>query len=96
MKKIARELTREEQAALAKIAAMPDGEINTEDVPEVRDWSNAKRGMLYRPIKQALSLRLDADVLDWFKAHGNGEKGYQTRINSALREYMERHQHEHA
>ncbi len=37
--------------------------------------------------ESALTLRLDADVLAWFKAHG-GERGYQTRINRALREYV--------
>jgi len=40
---------------------------------------------LYRPIKQPVTLRLDADVLMWFKAKG---RGYQTRINQALRSVM--------
>lgn len=39
----------------------------------------------YRPIKKAVTLRLDADVLAWFKAQG---RGYQTRINRALRNVM--------
>ena len=42
-------------------------------------------GSLYRPIKQAVTLRLDADVLAWFKKPG---RGYQTRINRALRTVM--------
>jgi uncharacterized protein (DUF4415 family) len=82
-----RSLTAEEQAALAAVAAMADSEIDTSDVPEVTDWTGAVRG-LYRPVKRLTSLRLDADLLEWFK---QGGEGYQTRINAALREYVERH-----
>ena len=42
-------------------------------------------GRLYKPIKQPVTLRLDADVLAWFKKRG---RGYQTRINGALRRVM--------
>jgi len=42
---------------------------------------------LYRPLKKPVTLRLDADVLAWFKKEG---RRYQTRINRALREFMER------
>lgn len=49
--------------------------------------------MLYRPVKQQLSLRLDADVVAWFKDAGDG---YQTRINRALREYVESHSQKRA
>lgn len=42
-------------------------------------------GRLYKPIKQPVTLRLDADVLAWFKKQG---RGYQTRINGALRKVM--------
>jgi uncharacterized protein (DUF4415 family) len=86
MRKV-RELTPEEQAALKAVDRLPDDRINLEDVPEVRDWSRAERGRLYRPVKQHLSMRLDADVVEWFKAHSGGE-GYQTRINRVLREYV--------
>jgi uncharacterized protein (DUF4415 family) len=68
---------------------LPDGAINTRDVPEVADWSQALRGRFYRPIKQQLTLRLDADLVAWFKAEG--ARGYQTRINRALREYVATH-----
>ena len=40
--------------------------------------------------KQSVSLRLDPDVLDWFKHQG---RGYQTRMNAILRAYVEAHQH---
>lgn len=48
------------------------------------DWM-AEIGKLYKPIKQPVTLRLDADVLAWFKKQG---RGYQTRINRALRTVM--------
>ena len=84
-----RKLTVEERAALNAVAATPDSDVNTSDSPEVRDWGGAVRGALYRPVKRLTSLRLDADVLEWFR---RGGEGYQTRINAALREYVERHQ----
>jgi uncharacterized protein (DUF4415 family) len=42
------------------------------------DWSGAKRGLFYRPVKQQLTLRLDADVVAWFKTHAASDEGYQT------------------
>jgi uncharacterized protein (DUF4415 family) len=43
--------------------------VCTDDIPEVRGWDDAKRGVFYRPIKQQITLRLDADLVDWFKSH---------------------------
>jgi uncharacterized protein (DUF4415 family) len=83
-----KQLTRAELAELKSLAARPDKAIDTSDAPEILDWSGAKRGLFYRPIKQQLTLRLDADVIAWFKHHGARGKGYQTRINRALREYV--------
>jgi len=81
-------LTPELQAELGALAAMPDSEIDTADMPPISDWSKAVRGGFYRPNKRPLSLRVDADIVDWFQRQG---QGYQTRMNSALREYVERH-----
>lgn len=83
------ELTPEMLAQLDQLAAMPDDDIDLSDMPEVTDWSNAVRGKFYRPVKQQLTLRLDADVVHWFKTHADGERGYQTKINAALRRYVE-------
>jgi uncharacterized protein (DUF4415 family) len=85
----AKPLTPKLQAELEALAALPDSDIDTTEMPPITDWSNAVRGPFYRPIKRPLSLRVDADVLDWFQRQG---QGYQTRMNSALREYAERHQ----
>jgi uncharacterized protein (DUF4415 family) len=84
-------LTPELQAELDALAAMPDSEIDTTEMPPIADWSHAVRGAFYRPVKRPLSLRLDADVIAWFQQQG---QGYQTRINSALREYIARHSKE--
>jgi uncharacterized protein (DUF4415 family) len=81
-------LTPELQAELDALAAMPESEIDTAEMPPIVDWSHAVRGPFYRPIKRPLSLRVDADIIDWFQQQG---QGYQTRMNSALREYVERH-----
>jgi uncharacterized protein (DUF4415 family) len=81
-------LTPELQAELNALAAMPESEIDTTDMPPIADWSNVVRGGFYRPVKRPLSLRVDADVLDWFQRQG---QGYQSRMNAALREYAERH-----
>lgn len=81
-------LTKTLQAELDALAAMPESEIDTSEMPEIANWSEGVRGALFRPIKKPLSLRLDADVIDWFQRQGHG---YQTRMNAALREYMERH-----
>lgn len=82
-----RPLTPKLRAELKALAAMPDNEIDTAEIPPVTNWSHAVRGPFYRPIKRPLSLRVDADVVDWFQRQG---QGYQTRMNLALREYVER------
>ena len=85
-----RSLTRKQKAELEALAALPDDRIDVSDIPEVRDWSGAKRGLLYRPIKKQLTLRVDADVVAWFKEHARDGRGYQTDINRALREHVDR------
>ena len=81
-------LTVRQKKELAALASLPDDKIDTRAIPEAKDWSEAKRGVFYRPLKQQLTLRLDADVIAWFKAHA--PKGYQTDINRALREHVQR------
>ena len=88
MKKEISKLTATQKAELDALAAMPSDRVNTAALPEQRDWSGARRGVFYRPIEKQLTLRLDADVIDWFKTHAPEGEGYQTRINNALREYV--------
>ena len=79
----------EQLEQLAKIAALPEDQIDTVDIPEVpaENWVHARRGELYRPLKQPVTLRLDADVMAWFKEHKAGG-GYQTEINRVLRRHI--------
>ena len=44
--------TRTRKAELEALAALPEDEIDLSDIPEVRDWSGAKRGLFYRPVKK--------------------------------------------
>jgi uncharacterized protein (DUF4415 family) len=88
-KRSSRQLSRKQRAEVNALAGLPDAAIDTADVPELLDWSGAKRGLFYRPVKQQLTLRLDADVVAWFKHHTAPNEGYQTRINRALREYVQ-------
>ena len=74
---------------LADLAKLPDEAIDTEDIPEApaQNWVHARRGELYRPLKQPVTIRLDADVLAWFKENA-AEGGYQTEINRVLRRHV--------
>ena len=85
------QLTPAQQAELDALAALPEDKIDTKDIPEVHDWSGAQRGLFFCPLKQQLTLRIDADVIAWFKSHTPNGDGYQTSINRALREYVEQH-----
>ena len=88
-KETSKRLTRGQLAELKSLAALSESAIDTSDTPELLDWSGAKRGLFYRPVKQQLTLRLDADVVAWFKSQTKSSEGYQTRINRALREYVQ-------
>ncbi|WP_034999162.1 BrnA antitoxin family protein [Beijerinckia mobilis] len=74
------------QTQLDRLAALPDDQIDTTDSPEApaENWAYARRPNLYRPLKKPVTIRLDADVVDWFKNHAQ-EGGYQTEINRVLR-----------
>lgn len=71
---------------LKALAAMDEKDIDTSDTPEIIDWDTAVVGKFYRPIKKKLTIRLDADVVEWFKRN-NAQ--YQSAINKALREYIQ-------
>jgi uncharacterized protein (DUF4415 family) len=81
-----RKLTKEQQEEIRVLQEMTDEDIDYSDIPPVTDWSKAVVGRFYRPVKETVTIRLDADVLDWLK---QGGKGYQTRVNSILRAVME-------
>ena len=72
----------------AKIKAMKDRDIDFSDAPELNDdfFAEAK---LWPGKKKQITIRLDPDVLDYFKTKG---RGYQSSINATLRRYMEAQQ----
>ena len=86
MKKESKKLATKLEKELAALDAIRDEDIDLSYAPEVTDWAAAERGKFYRPVKEQVTLRLDADLLHWFKQSG---KGYQTRINAALRQFVE-------
>ena len=69
------------------LAERPDSEIDFSDIPPLPEsfWNNAVRNPFYRPVKQQLTVRLDADILAWLRRQG---RGYQTRLNQVLRKAM--------
>lgn len=82
-------LTKTQEADLAALEALPDDRIDTSDIPEIQNWGDLRRGQFYRPVKKQITLRLDADVLAWFKNKVQGGRGYQTEINCALRRHLQ-------
>ena len=79
--------TAQQLEELKALQAMPDDKIDYSDIPATQpeEWRHAVVGKFYKPIKQQLTVRIDADVVAWLKTKG---KGYQTRINQLLREAM--------
>jgi uncharacterized protein (DUF4415 family) len=75
-------VTEEQRAQLLALTGSPDANV----IPEAPadNWQSARR--FYRPRKEAISIRIDADVLDWLKRRS---ERYQTEINKLLREKME-------
>ena len=75
-----------------RLDAMKDDDIDTSDIPPVTPEMFAKavvkRGLKAKDTKTQLTIRVDKDVLTWFKSHG---RGYQTQINALLRAYMDAH-----
>jgi uncharacterized protein (DUF4415 family) len=80
-------LTAGRKRRLEKLARQRDDVIDTSDIPELTEkfWQNAVRNPFYRPVKQQLTLRLDADIIAWLRRQG---RGYQTRANALLRDAM--------
>jgi len=74
-----------------RLDAMTDKDIDFSEIPEITPEMFAK-GMVRRGLKpiykRQMTLRLDSDVIEWFKRQG---RGYQTRMNALLRAYMEEH-----
>jgi uncharacterized protein (DUF4415 family) len=85
--------SRKSVSNVKRLAALKDSEIVIDDdapawTPEMFARAVVKRGLSPVPPKTLLSLRVDSDVVAWFRAQG---RGYQSRMNALLRAYMEAH-----
>ncbi len=76
------------KAAMHRLTAIQDREIDYSDIPPLSDeWFEQAGNRAHVPVKQPVSLRLDQDIIDYFKRQG---RRYQTRINAVLRACVER------
>ena len=82
-------MSKDSKTDWKRLQAMQDEDIDTSDIPELDDAFFEKAEVML-PAKKSVTMRLDADVLDWFKG-----QGYQTRINQLLRKYMEAQEQRH-
>jgi uncharacterized protein (DUF4415 family) len=73
---------------LAELSKKPDSEIDYSDIPPLTEefFKNAAAGGFYKPVKKQVTLRIDADVLEWLRR--KGAQGYQSRLNAVLRDAM--------
>jgi uncharacterized protein (DUF4415 family) len=78
-------MKRKSRTDWAAVDAMTDDEIDYSEIPELDEEFFRTAVVLIPPSKASVTLRLDRDVLNWFKEQG---AGYQTRINALLRAYM--------
>jgi len=83
----AQDLKKPSETNWAKVSEMADEEIDTSDIPPLDDAFFSK-ARLRMPEKVSITLNVDADVLEWFKAQG---EDFQNRINAALKIYAEAH-----
>jgi uncharacterized protein (DUF4415 family) len=82
-------LTDDQRKQLEAIDNLPDDQIDFSDIPEMTEHKGPVYvGLMYRPGKKSVTIRLDSDMVDWFKAQG---KGWQTKMNWALRLYFATH-----
>ena len=86
----AKNTIRESRTDWERLETMSDSDIDVSDIPKL-DKRFFERAQVRLPKKKrSVSLRLDQDVLEWFKHQG---RGYQTRINAVLKAYVHAHRH---
>ena len=80
------DLKKDTQTDWERVDAMTDEDIDTSDIPPLDESFFAKAKIRQPRRKESITIRLDSDVLAWYRSLG---KGYQTHINAILRTYME-------
>ena len=87
-----REMLKKSKTDWDRLKGMKDEEIDLSESPEIEPKMFARaivrKGLVTSSGKVQLTLRIDQDVVEWFRKHG---RGYQTKINALLRAYMEAH-----
>jgi len=86
MKRYRLDANKPRQLTPAEARRLDAAPIDYSDIPPLGDEFFKKATAAWPPVKMQLTIRLDADVLNWLKANG---RGYQTRINRILRAAME-------
>lgn len=88
-----KDISKKSKTDWKRVDALSDEDLDLSETPEVSAEifarATVRRGLKITPRKTQLTLRVDSDVLDWYKRQG---AGYQTKINALLRAYMEAHQ----
>ena len=82
------ELTDEQKARLYDLARLPDDQIDTSDIPEIRNHAKVIRGLFYRPEKREINLSLDDFVIDWFQENSADAPDCHQYINNVLLEHI--------
>lgn len=79
-------LNEEQMARLERLSALPDDEIDTGDIPEVRDWTGARRGLFYSRATPAdrVAVGVKSEVLDWFERNAEPGDDVEECINHVL------------
>ncbi|PCH96512.1 MAG: 3-oxoacyl-ACP synthase [Gammaproteobacteria bacterium] len=78
-------MSKESNTDWKQLATMKDKEIDLSDIAEL-DEDFFRQAKIHVPPKKSVTMRLDSDVIEFFKSQG---QGYQTRINKLLRNYMD-------
>ena len=86
----AKNTIRESQTDWGRLETMSDSDIDKSDIPKLDKAFFEDVYVRLPKHKRPISLRLDPEVLEWFKSQG---RGYQTRINAVLKAYVHGHQH---
>jgi len=73
-------LTKMQSKQLEALERMPGSEIDTSDIPEITNWDNAVVGKFYRPIKKPVTIRLDTDIIEWFKTQNGKYRATSTKL----------------
>jgi uncharacterized protein (DUF4415 family) len=85
---ISSKLNPEQYARLERLSALPDEAIDTSDIPEVRDWTGAKRGLFYTGPGDKVAVGVDAEVVSWFRSHSPAGEEFEKGINRALLQHI--------